>query len=73
MTSSRMNFASIAVPAMGTGSKEFPLPVSAEVALTELLRHLRASGAPESIRVVLFDERALQAYRSGLLTLTQTA
>ncbi|MEX2535049.1 MAG: macro domain-containing protein [Trueperaceae bacterium] len=69
----RMNFASIAVPAMGTGTNGFPLPVSAEVALTELLRHLRASGAPESIRVVLFDEQALEAYRSVLAGLGRAA
>jgi O-acetyl-ADP-ribose deacetylase (regulator of RNase III) len=69
----RMNLASIAVPAMGTGSNGFPLPVAAEVALTELLRHLRASGAPELIRVVLFDQRVLEEYRVALNRLGQAA
>jgi O-acetyl-ADP-ribose deacetylase (regulator of RNase III) len=69
----RMNLASIAVPAMGTGTNRFPLPVAAEVALTELLRHLRASGAPELIRVVLFDQRALEEYRVALGRLGQAA
>jgi Ca-activated chloride channel family protein len=69
----RMNLTSIAVPAMGTGTNGFPLPVAAEVALTELLRHLRASGAPELIRVVLFDQRALEAYRIALSTSGQAA
>jgi Ca-activated chloride channel family protein len=69
----RMNLASIAVPAMGTGTNGFPLPVAAEVALTELLRHLRASGAPELIRVVLFDQRSLEEYRVALGRLGQAA
>jgi hypothetical protein len=57
------------VPAMGTGSNGFPLPVSADIALTELLRQVRASGTPESIRVVLFDEQALKTYRRALAQL----
>jgi O-acetyl-ADP-ribose deacetylase (regulator of RNase III) len=54
---------------MGTGSNGFPLPVSADIALTELLRQVRASGTPESIRVVLFDEQALKTYRRALAQL----
>jgi O-acetyl-ADP-ribose deacetylase (regulator of RNase III) len=69
----RMNLASIAVPAMGTGTNGFPMPVSAEVALTELLRHLRASGAPDRIRVVLFNRQALDVYRAVLGTLSRAA
>jgi Ca-activated chloride channel family protein len=69
----RMNLASIAVPAMGTGTNGFPMPVSAEVALTELLRQLRGSGAPELIRVVLFDQQALEVYRAALGTLGKAA
>jgi Ca-activated chloride channel family protein len=69
----RMNLTTIAVPAMGTGTNGFPMPVSAEVAVTELLRHLRESGAPELIRVVLFDQQALEVYRAVLGTASQAA
>jgi Ca-activated chloride channel family protein len=69
----RMNLTSIAVPAMGTGTNGFPMPISAEVALTELLRHLGGSGSTELIRVVLFDQQALDVYRAALGTLSRAA
>ncbi len=57
---------SIAFPAIGTGVAGFPLERCATVMLEEIRDHLRATTTVERVELVLFDERALGAFKDAL-------
>ena len=56
--------ASVAVPAISTGVYRWPLDSAAEIALSTVADVLRAdAGSVRTVRFVLFDDRALRAFR----------
>jgi O-acetyl-ADP-ribose deacetylase (regulator of RNase III) len=63
---------SIAFPAIGTGIAGFPLDRCAVVMLEEIRNHLRGAAPPaqfapvERVEMVLFDDRALDAFKDAL-------
>ena len=54
----------LAFPAVGTGIAGFPLQDCAEIMLQEAARHLANGTSLEMIHFVLFDEAAVEAFRS---------
>jgi O-acetyl-ADP-ribose deacetylase (regulator of RNase III) len=54
---------SIAFPAVGTGIAGFPVRRCAEVMLEEVVAHLQGATSLESVRFVLYDASAYQAFR----------
>ena len=56
----------IAFPSLSTGAYGYPLPEAAPVALRAILTHLRGETGLTEVRMVLFDDRALSAYREAL-------
>jgi O-acetyl-ADP-ribose deacetylase (regulator of RNase III) len=53
----------IAFPAVGTGIAGFPLKECAAIMLREALRHLEGDTTVERIYFVLYDEKALSAFK----------
>ena len=60
---------SIAFPSISTGAYGYPLLEAAPVALRAITDHLRKESRLTEVRMVLFDDRALSAYRKALETL----
>jgi O-acetyl-ADP-ribose deacetylase (regulator of RNase III) len=60
---------SVALPALSAGAYGYPLAEAASVALHAAADFLRREGQPKLVRFVLFDERALVAFRDALETL----
>ncbi len=61
----RLRAASIALPAVGTGTYRYPVEAATRVALETVLDELERSGGPERVRFVLADEATAQAYRAA--------
>lgn len=57
---------SVAVPALSTGAYGYPLADAARVTITTLLDFLHDHPLPRSVRIVLYDEVALEAFRRAL-------
>lgn len=55
-------FASISLPAVGTGAYRYPLPEAAEIAVRTVVAELAAHDRPLRVRFVLADEAALRCY-----------
>jgi len=55
-------FASVAIPAIGTGVYRYPLAEAAEVAVDAVMTELRAYGVPLRVRFVLPNETVAAAY-----------
>lgn len=58
------NLKTIAFPAVGTGIAGFPIKECAEIMLGEVKRHFEGTTSLEKVYFVLFDERALGAFKS---------
>ena len=56
-------------PSISTGVYHFPLDQAAEIALNTINNFLSEHKLPERIRMVCFDEKTLQAYKSALTAL----
>ena len=56
---------SIAFPSISTGVYRFPLPRAARIALGVIRDHLAAGRAPIDVRVVLFSDETLRAWREA--------
>lgn len=61
----------IALPAVGTGIAAFPVKECAEIMLQEAKRHLEGETSIQKIYFVLFDQQALDAFKSALKTLSK--
>lgn len=61
----RLRAASIALPAVGTGTYRYPVDDAARVAVESVLDELERFGGPERVRFVLADEATANAYRSA--------
>lgn len=59
----------VAFPAVGTGIAGFPLRECAEIMLREAVRHLEGKTTLEKIYFVLYDQRALAAFKEVLAEL----
>jgi O-acetyl-ADP-ribose deacetylase (regulator of RNase III) len=62
---------SIALPALSAGAYRYPLDEAAHIALQTAADFMRAQKQPELVRFVLFDERALEAFRKAMEKLQQ--
>ncbi|HZQ10513.1 MAG TPA: O-acetyl-ADP-ribose deacetylase [Anaerolineae bacterium] len=56
------HLASIAFPAISTGVYGYPMEDAARIALETIVEFLKRHNTPKVVRVVLFDERALQIH-----------
>lgn len=63
-------FRSVAFPAISTGAFGYPPREAAEVALRTVVEEARALDQVRTVRVVLFDDAALEAHRETLEALT---
>jgi O-acetyl-ADP-ribose deacetylase (regulator of RNase III) len=61
----RLRAASIALPAVGTGTYRYPVAAAARVAVETVLDELARFGGPERVRFVLADEATATAYRAA--------
>ncbi len=61
----RLRAASIALPAVGTGTYRYPVQDAARVAMESVLDELERFGGPERVRFVLADEAVASAYRKA--------
>jgi O-acetyl-ADP-ribose deacetylase (regulator of RNase III) len=61
----RLRAASIALPAVGTGTYRYPVDEATRVAMETVLDELARSGGPERVRFVLADEGVASAYRKA--------
>jgi len=57
---------SIALPALSAGAYRYPLDEAATVAISAAADFLKERGAPNLVRFVLFDDRALRAFEQAL-------
>jgi O-acetyl-ADP-ribose deacetylase (regulator of RNase III) len=57
---------SVAFPSISTGAYGYPLAAAAAVAVGEIRAHLRATGLPDTVRLVLFDPHTYAAYEAAL-------
>jgi O-acetyl-ADP-ribose deacetylase len=57
---------SIALPALSAGAYRYPLQDAAQVAVGTAVEFLKANGRPKLVRFVLFDEKALKAFKEAL-------
>ncbi len=64
---------SIALPALSAGAYRYPLGEAAKVALSAAIDSLKEHGAPQLVRFVLFDDRALRAFEAALEALIPTS
>jgi O-acetyl-ADP-ribose deacetylase (regulator of RNase III) len=62
---------SIALPALSAGAYRYPLDEAARIALQTAADFIRAQEQPELVQFVLFDERALAAFRKAMEKLQQ--
>jgi O-acetyl-ADP-ribose deacetylase (regulator of RNase III) len=58
-------FASISFPAIATGIHRYPASQAAEIAVSTVLNHLRAHGAPHTVRFVLLTQAMLEIYTAA--------
>jgi len=63
---------SIALPSLGTGAYGYPLEQAAPIALRAALDHLRSGRPPGRITFVLWDGRALTAFKEAVEALMET-
>jgi len=56
------HLSSIAFPAISTGVYGYPMEDAAKIALNTIIAFLKTHHTPNVVRVVLFDDRALQAH-----------
>lgn len=61
----RLRAASIALPAVGTGTYRYPVDEATRVAMETVLEELERAGGPERVRFVLADEGVARAYRTA--------
>ena len=54
---------SISFPALGTGVGGFPLEEAAKAMLKAIMEHAQRSGSEMTVRLVLYDDRAFEAFR----------
>ena len=59
----------LAFPSISTGAYGYPLKEAAPVALKAISAHLMGESRLSEVRMVLFDDKALAAYRKALDTL----
>ncbi len=57
---------SVAFPSLSTGAYGYPLEEAAPIALKTILEFLRQHSHPQLVRMVLWGEKAYQAYRQAL-------
>lgn len=57
---------SVAFPSLSTGAYRYPLAAASLVALATVLDFLRAQGAPQVVRFVLFDDVAVDGFQRAL-------
>jgi O-acetyl-ADP-ribose deacetylase (regulator of RNase III) len=57
---------SIALPALSAGAYRYPIDEAAKVAIAAAISFLKERGAPDLVRFVLFDDRALRAFKDAL-------
>ncbi|MFN2322585.1 MAG: macro domain-containing protein [Trueperaceae bacterium] len=61
----RLRAASMALPAVGTGTYRYPVDAATRVAMATVLDELARFGGPERVRFVLADEAVADAYRAA--------
>lgn len=64
---------SVAFPALSTGAFGYPMEEAADVALRAVLEALPGLEAVETVRFVLYDDRALRAHEAALERLVEGA
>jgi O-acetyl-ADP-ribose deacetylase (regulator of RNase III) len=62
---------SVAFPSLSTGAYRFPLERAAAIALTTARDYLNEHDLPTLVRIVLFDQRAFDAFATALVELGQ--
>jgi O-acetyl-ADP-ribose deacetylase (regulator of RNase III) len=59
----------VAFPSLSTGAYRYPFDLAARCGLTTVIVFLKEKGAPELVRLVLFDESAYAVYSAALTEL----
>ena len=59
----------IAFPSLSTGAYGYPMSEASQIALSSCIAYLQENDSPSQITFVLFDETALERFRSALRAL----
>lgn len=62
---------SVAFPSLSTGAYGYPLPEASRIALKTIISFLKEHQKPKLVRMVLFGEKAYQAYQEALKEIAQ--